>query len=325
MPNQGTFGLVAFVATSAALPIVYFFLRHKGIMDVPNERSAHDQPTPRGGGAAQLIGLLFGWGAAGWLPFWGVLCSIVLGLVGLVDDVRSQPPVVRLTIQVVIGLAMAVAIFGQGIANVLAVCVVLGASIFVVVVVNATNFMDGINGISALHGSLLGLVYAMLLAYQGSIWSSMSAILVGLSLALLPWNWGRSAKIFMGDSGSYLMGALLSLFALAAWESGVSALTSMTPLVIYLGDVLWTVIKRARRKEKLLVAHRDHTYQQLVDQGLSHARVSVIAGGFTTLACTVALTTQHRSLPLLLQLAALALILGTYLSLPNLRRFLQKA
>ena len=309
-------GVVALATVSILLPITTLVLRRGGMYDHPSSRSSHSIPTPRGAGAAQVAGMGVSWGAIGWVPFPGMLAPIAFSFLGLLDDLRAQRPSVRLVVQVTLGV-LAIVVLSDASASSLTELVVLvaGAGLFVVSV-NSANFMDGINGISAIHGTLFGAAYWWLLADIDSEWAPMAAALVGASVAFLPWNWGRSARLFLGDSGSYLLGALMASFSIIAIDSGIAPILALAPLVIYLGDVLATLGWRAMERKSLFAAHKDHVYQQLVQLGLSHPTVALTVAGFTSLAVCLAWIGNQFEVSVGVVAILLSVLVGVYLLLP---------
>ena len=175
------------------------------------------------------------------------------------------------------------------------------------------------NGISGLHAVLFGGVYWLLLGGD-LVWAALAASLAGAALAFLPWNWGRHARVFLGDSGSYLIGSLVGLLALATLVRSGSVLMALAPVSIYLVDVVVTVFLRVKRGRPLMTAHRDHVYQRLVDAGLAHSTVSVMVAGFSSVACVIALLLADKQAPPVVALAALGLVWAAYLMLRRLRR-----
>ena len=310
--------VIGLAVTSAILPLLLKGLQRKEILDLPNERSSHNSPTPRGAGIGQLIGLVASWTSLAWFPFWGFVCASAYCLLGLTDDLKSRRPGLRLSLQLVLGLATASVLLANSASFIVTLLLLASGTAFVVVVVNAANFMDGINGMSAVHGVILGLTYWILLSWQGSEWAPIAAALVGVSLAFLPWNWGRHARMFIGDSGSYLLGALASTFAIVAWESGVDLVIAVGPLAIYLADVLWTILKRLFRRQSLFLAHRDHTYQQLVGVGYVHPQVALIVAVFSSCAALLALISQKGLVASIVSGALTLLLVLLYLLLPRL-------
>ena len=108
-----------------------------------------------------------------------------------------------------------------------------------------------------------------------------AAVAVG-ALAFLPWNAGR-ARVFLGDAGSYALGAALAMLAAYAVVHGIPAEAALGPLALYLADTAWTLQRRIRAGERWLEAHRTHVYQQWCDAGWSHQRVTLAAAAGTFL------------------------------------------
>lgn len=312
--------LVAFSVTSCMLPLVYLILRKMRVLDKPNERSSHHSPTLRGAGAAQIIGAFSSWGSLGWIPSWGILGPIAFGALGLVDDFRPQRPLLRLTLQLLLGIAT-VSVFVSRPWQATYAVVILGAgTLFVVLLVNATNFMDGVNGISALHGLIFGFIYWILLNGTSPSWASIAAALAGISIAFLPWNWGRKATLFLGDSGSYLLGALLAVLVFASLKSGINLIIAVTPVSIYLLDVGRTLTLRMHARRPLLMAHREHVYQVLTDCGISHPRVSMIVGTFSLVVGGIAIIGSQELVQIPLMLVLLTVVYSCYVVLPTIMR-----
>lgn len=312
--------VVAFFVTSFMLPVVYLILRKWRILDNPSARSSHKSPILRGAGAAQVLGIFSSWASLGWIPSWAIFGPVAFGTLGLVDDVRPQKPLFRLSLQLLLGIAM-VSIFASKTWYAMPDILILGAgTMFVVLMVNATNFMDGINGISALHGLLLGVIYWVLLSGTSLSWASIAAALGGVSLAFLPWNWGRKAILFLGDSGSYLMGALFALLIFASLKSGISPIIAVAPVSIYLVDVGRTLALRIHAGSPLLMAHREHIYQVLTDRGLSHPAVSSIVGGFTITVGGIAIVGSQDLIQVQLIIALLVVVSSLYMALPKIMK-----
>ena len=139
---------------------------------------------------------------------------------------------------------------------------------------NAFNFMDGVNGISGAHALIAGVVYALLGWWQhdGFLVPAGAAVAAG-ALAFLPWNAGQ-ARVFLGDAGSYALGAALAVLAAYALVRGVPVEAVLGPLALYLADTAWTLQRRIRAGERWLEPHRTHIYQRWCDAGWSHQRVT---------------------------------------------------
>ena len=173
----------------------------------------------------------------------------------------------------------------SGLAEPIAVLVALVAlgAIWITGFVNVFNFMDGVNGISGAHALIAGTVYAWLGWWQhdGFLVPAGAAVAVG-ALAFLPWNAGQ-AQVFLGDAGSYALGAALAIAGRLRARRGCPRRGASGPLVLYLADTAWTLQRRIRAGERWLEPHRTHVYQRWCDVGWSHQRVTLTAAAVTVL------------------------------------------
>jgi UDP-N-acetylmuramyl pentapeptide phosphotransferase/UDP-N-acetylglucosamine-1-phosphate transferase len=311
--------LVALSLTTVAVPITLKILRNREYLDRPNERSSHTLPTPRGAGLAQIVGGAGAFAGSGGIPLSGLIALAGFGALGASDDIKPQSPITRLMFQMAISIvAFALALSSW---NSIELPPLLIGAISVLVLVgmaNASNFMDGINGISVVHGVIFGSVFGIILWREGlPEWVTLGATLAGVSLAVLPWNWGRSARIFLGDSGSYLLGASIALLFLTTWFLGPGFLVAVAPITIYLTDTGSTLIQRIWKRESITKAHRDHIYQRLIRSGWSHPRTALFVAAFSTATSSIALALQQGTFPPQVGILLLLAIIGTYLASPR--------
>ncbi len=300
---------MALLVTAGLAPLVRSLMVHQGIIDVPNHRSSHSVPTPRGGGWACIVGLSTGTAVAAIrdqvVPWWVLAAALVLGLVGGLDDRKSLPAWFRLAAQVSTGALVGGLLFGPVGA--------LVAAVLYPVAVNVVNFMDGINAITAMTVGVWG-VTAFLVGqhHQLSELSLVGGLTAGVSLGFLPWN-APVARLFLGDVGSYLLGALVAGGLLLGWHGGAPFLVLLAPLSLYLVDTATTLVSRALRREALLEAHRSHVYQRLTSgpRPLPHV---VIATYAAALAATV--TIAWAFLPAGAATAVSIAVLAQYLASP---------
>ena len=311
--------LVALAVASILLSLLRVLLSRRNMLDHPNERSSHSIPTPRGAGVAQLFGILAGMLVGGGLPagaFFGILGFTALGAV---DDWRPRSATARLAGQMVLAVvvvALMVLRWPEGAAPSLGLIAV--SWLLFPVAVNAANFMDGINGISAAHGIVLGAVYAVLLSDVGAgSWVLLGVALTGASVAFLPWNWRSTAAMFLGDSGSYLLGAAVALLTVAAWSHGINPAVAVAPFAVYLADVFSTLIRRAVGRKSLTSAHRDHAYQRLVILGWSHQGTSLFVGLLSATCGVLAIGAQREVIPLPVAFLLIAAVCVLYLWAPG--------
>lgn len=259
--------------TSALVPAVRRALTRAGAIDVPNERSSHSSPVPRGGGLAVLAGVTSGLTGSGVrVPALSAVAVAGLAGVGMADDLASDrgglPATGRLGAQLVAGLV------GPDVGTA-AVDRAFGALV-TAAVVNVVNFMDGINGISALTGMVWGVNAAQ---SADPVVRATGMATAGAATGFLPWNAPR-ARVFLGDSGSYLLGGVMSAAILRAYgprRNVREALAVGAPLLPYAADAAQAIWRRRRAGLALTEAHREHAYQRLVDHGgLSHLQVAML-------------------------------------------------
>ena len=318
--------ITALLVTSALLPLVYIFLKKRMILDIPNERSSHSAPVPRGAGIALIIGVTVVLMSRAALPFGACIPLVGLGLLGAIDDFHPLPAKARLLFQVTLGSTGALyVIFTIGSDSPTGLTFILfmlaAGAILLPVTVNVFNFMDGVNGISAVHLAFFGVTYALILEHCGqNNFAILGWVLAAAAVAFVPWNFGKQARMFLGDSGSYFAGAGIGLLIVASIAYGAPIWSAVLPFSIYLADVMQALIHRFRERKPVGVAHRDHVYQQLVDRGLTHASVTGMVGVFTLIECILALViVTQESHNLYLPILGI-LVAFIYCALPNLTK-----
>lgn len=284
---------LAFVL-GALLPFAVRPILHRNNMvDVPNERSSHTAPTYRGMGLATaaatfvafVAATLFGWTyrSAESLQLAvtiaaAILCALALGWL---EDIRGVSIVRRAGLQLVIGVLVSVSFATVQGTNIL--LLILGA-IFIAGYINVANFMDGINGISGAHGLVAGLAYTLTGWMVNLPWLALAGVAVaGAFAAFLPWNVRPGKNVFLGDAGSYVLGAALGSLAVGAWFADVPFLLAFAPLMTYLADAGTTLFRRFMAGEQWYKPHRTHTYQRLTDVGFSHLGSTAVVTGTTIL------------------------------------------
>jgi Fuc2NAc and GlcNAc transferase len=288
---------VAFIAVAvmAASALVTGWVRREAVrrlwLDIPNARSSHRVPTPRGGGLGIVIA-----SGAGFLALWLIgaigtnLCAALLGgglavaLIGFRDD--RQPVAAGLRLAVHFGAAAwALAWlggvppmqFGARLVDLGIIGDVLGA-VAIVWTLNLFNFMDGIDGLAASEASFIAFAGAWLAAGAAIGKVPAASVVFGAAcIGFLPWNW-PPAKIFMGDVGSGYVGYVLALLALVAmWQSPVALFAWLSLGAVFFVDATITLLRRALRGERAHEAHRSHAYQWLARSWGSHGRVTLAA------------------------------------------------
>ncbi|MHA3682661.1 UDP-phosphate alpha-N-acetyl-D-fucosaminephosphotransferase [Leucobacter sp. HY1908] len=332
-----------------------------GIMDVPNERSSHSRPVLRGLGLAVLLAMTVSGGFAlllysldfsersGWVTLAIIVAgSLCAGLLGLAEDLHGVSVRVRSVLLLLIALLTPIAlVWAQQLtgANMFSALrgsasfgwsasapglqlplwatalLVLYAVFFISSYINVANFMDGLNGISGVHGVIAGATFAVSGWVVGLPWLVAAGLILAAGFAgFLPWNLTRPGA-FLGDVGSYLLGGATAITSFAALLAGVPLLATIGPMVIYFGDVGVTLVKRVRAGHKWDEPHKEHTYQRLQQMGYTHVQASSFTAGATLLASLLGLASLFTGVVGALALLAAGLgVLVFYLALPKLLR-----
>ena len=297
--------LGVFALSVLSVAVIRTVALRKALLDTPNERSSHKIPVPRLGGAAFVPVVLMGVSVLWWpapLP-WGVKIAygagvIALFLVSLLDDFYTLSTGKRFVVQfAVAGAAVVAVLWAQPVCGAAMVEIALGASLVVGVVglLNVYNFMDGIDGIAGLQGVVAGLAWWGCAWYLGApAAGSLGLVLAAGAMGFLTLNW-PPAKIFMGDAGSTVLGFSFAVLPLLVWveakpPSGFFSLLVVGLLLVwpFWADGAFTILRRLRKRENILKAHRSHLYQRLVIAGKSHQTVTVVYGALAVIGAFLA-------------------------------------
>lgn len=265
----------------------------RSLMDIPNARSSHSEPTPRGGGVAIVVAFLLGLcsaSAAGLdLPV-EIYCSLIgagaaIALLGFLDDHGHIAARWRLLGHFA---AAAWALFWLGglpPLTILGLSVDFGwlgyllASLYLVWLLNLYNFMDGIDGIASIEAICVCVGGALLYVLQGHAEAAVLPLLLSFAVAgFLYWNF-PPAKIFMGDAGSGFLGVVLGVLSLqAAWIDQSLLWGWLILLGVFVVDATFTLLRRLLRGDKVYEAHRSHAYQYAARQFGRHLPVTLAVG-----------------------------------------------
>lgn len=319
----------ALAATTAflATPLARTVARRMRLLDVPNERSSHQVPTPRSGGYAIVAAIAIATLAAGVLDDAGlrpiVAAATVLAVLAIIDEWRDLSRVLRFGVQLAVVVAL-VRIGGLLVSHVelppgwqlyfgpLAFPL---AVLWLVWVTNAYNFMDGVNGLAAVEAIICGATMAVLFAREADSSAAMfSAAIAGAALGFLPWNF-PNASIFMGDVASATFGFLFGALSLRFAHDG-RLIEGSLPLMPFLLDATATVVMRMARGEPFYYPHKLHFYQRLAQQGYNHWVVTTIWGSLALLSGALAIVyrglSQSERLAGMLALVLAHVVVGAY-------------
>ncbi|MGN6245510.1 MAG: glycosyltransferase family 4 protein [Motilibacteraceae bacterium] len=320
--------LVAAAVTYLAVPAVRLVALKLGVMTEVRDRDVHVVPTPRLGGVAMLLGVGAGMLVASRLPLlrsvfsgpgswwsqdWFALLTgaVLICLLGAIDDKWGIDAVTKLAGQVLAAGAMALQgvqllwlpVGGTTLIPPPSVGVLLTVLV-VLVSINAVNFVDGLDGLAAgivaiSAGSLF--LFSYILSVEEGIDRAdtptmVAALTVGACLGFLPHNW-YPARIFMGDSGSMLLGLLLAASTISltgkvdpSAVTSVNLVPTLMPLVlpvlvllVPLADLLLAVVRRTRAGRSPFAPDRQHLHHRLLEIGHSQQRAVLIMYAWTAL------------------------------------------
>lgn len=287
---------MTFVLALAGTWLARGYALRKQLLDRPDERRSHDTPTPRGGGIAIVVAVLpvlvlIAWRQPSHAPAFTAIGAglLLVAAVGWLDDHRSQSPWLRLLVHAISAGLLAGALLGLGASPAQAACGFLLA----LVLVNAWNFMDGIDGLAASQALLAALAYAMFVGAGPVAWLGLS--LAAACVGFLPFNLPR-ARIFLGDVGSGALGYLVAVLAsLALLDAGWrQAPLLLLPLVAFGADSGLTLARRVLRAEPWWLPHVQHAYQAWARHA-GHARVTATFFAWTVVEVAFMLAAETAS------------------------------
>jgi len=280
----------------------------RNLLDIPNQRSSHTIPTPRGGGLVIVINCLvvysiytlwitgnFNWGYA--------LGAILIAGVSWLDDLYSVAFVWRFCVHAAAAL---LAIFSTGYFREFYVPLfhssienesvgLIFTFLWIVWLTNAYNFMDGIDGIAGIQAFAAGIGWLIIGNLLGADANGFyGGVIAASTLGFLIQNW-QPAKIFMGDVGSAFLGYTFAVLPLLVEREIAAGSTNrqLLPLAaiflnwLFIFDTVYTFIRRLLRREKVWQAHRGHIYQKFVSAGFSHQTISCLYGGVSLVTVSV--------------------------------------
>jgi Fuc2NAc and GlcNAc transferase len=281
-------GCISLLLTSA----LRRYALSKSLIDVPNARSSHTVPTPRGGGVAivlsflLLVPLLSIFSLLPWASAWGLIgAGAGVAVLGFLDDHGHIAARWRLLGH--FSAAVWALFWLGGIPPLTIMGVVfdmgwIGAvlSLFYLVwMLNLYNFMDGIDGLASVEAIAVCLSVSLIYALMGFSSLAWAPLLLSFTVAgFLYWNF-PPAKIFMGDAGSGFLGVTLGILSLqAAWASPALLWVWVILMGVFVVDATFTLVRRLVRGDKVYEAHRSHAYQYASRQFGRHLPVTLTVG-----------------------------------------------
>ena len=260
--------ILAFLVAVAATPLAMRLAGRVGVLDRPGELKIQTEPVPYLGGLGVAAGL-----AVAVIPARPALL-FPLGLalaLGVIDDASHVAPLVRLGVEVAIGLATAAALATRLPGPVAVAAVTLA----VVVLINGVNMIDGLDTLAAGVALASAVGFAVVLDGDGR---TVALGLAGALAGFLVFN-RPPARVYLGDGGAYLVGALLAALLVMAWAPGTDLaipLGSLALVACPVAELAVTVLRRVRSGSRLSAGDRSHVYDQLVTRGWSKTRAAAV-------------------------------------------------
>lgn len=287
--------LLAFLAAFMAIPVVIYLSKRNNLLDKPDQRKQHKEPIPTMGGVGVFLGLAasaFVWtGLLSLVESISISFAICMLLVtGVVDDLKGLSPLFRLGVQCVAGILAVNAGLVIHFPNALGMPVEwvtvfeYGFTIILIAgVTNAFNLIDGIDGLAGGLGFINATMFGFLFLYFGNYGFAVFAFSFAASLlAFLKYNF-NPARIFMGDTGSLVLGYLMIVFAIKVLNLSAGTLDKNTFILLVFSMVLVPVIDTARvflfrllKGKSPFSADRSHIHHLLLKTGFNHKKASLI-------------------------------------------------
>jgi len=302
----------AFAITLVTTPFAKKLSIKVGAIDYPRKRGMHNEPVPRMGGVAIVLGFMIAMLVL--LPFVPELQSrqflgfmagaLIIAAAGVLDDIYSIRPKTKLIMQI---LAALVVIFTGTQINMFNWPVLTHLDIFsgpitllwIVGVTNAVNLIDGVDGLAAGVCSICSLCLMVLCILSGSPMAVIfTSALAGSCMGFLPRNFSP-AEVFMGDTGALFLGYVLSVSSIIGVYKAYTVLSiviAVLVLALPILDTLFAMLRRFIKGKPIMQADRGHLHHRLIDAGYSQRRAVVVLYGLSAIAGVIAIVIAIQDL-----------------------------
>ncbi|MCI1858720.1 MAG: undecaprenyl/decaprenyl-phosphate alpha-N-acetylglucosaminyl 1-phosphate transferase [Sporolactobacillus sp.] len=313
---------ICFLVTCALTPLVKKLAIRVGAVDLPNARKVHTRIMPRMGGLAFYLAFLLGMlilrpESSYTMPL--ILGSFIIVVTGVLDDLFSLPAKLKLCTQflaalVIVNGGISVTFINLPFNGVLylnwfSIPLTL---LWIVGITNAINLIDGLDGLAAGVSSIVLLTIAGLALTEGNLFVfSVAAVMLGGTLGFLPYNF-HPAKIFMGDTGAYFLGYVVSVLALLGFKN-VTLFSLVVPIIILavpISDTFFAIIRRLVNKKPLTAPDKSHLHHCLLRFGFSQRQTVILIYGMSALFALAAILFSTSTL-----LGSLVIIIGVMLAI----------
>ena len=329
---------ISFAISYVIIPKVISINRYKKLMDHPDERSSHLNEIPTLGGIGFFISSIFSLFIIHFYDDVDICFNIIIGLtilffVGIKDDLMVLSAKSKILAQL---LAITFILINPdlyiqnlhgflGINEISIYFIIPISYFFMIFIINAYNLIDGIDGLAAMLGVLIFSIYAIFFYFVGlNVYFLLSVVTVGFLIAFLRFNLSRKNKIFMGDTGSMILGFLIGMMTLRFLALNVtqfqevhikpqnSLLVALSILFFPVIDVIRVILMRLINKKKIFYPDRCHMHHILIDKGITHIKASITLTLSSLFIFFVIFLTNTFLSNLSLSILFLILTLGTF-------------
>ncbi len=319
--------MLAAVIVLLITPTVTNLAKRMGAIDQPDDRKIHEDPIPRLGGMAIFFGFIIP--ALLFLPLTSEMKGVMLGAViitlfGAVDDFRGTSPLVKFAGQFIAAGCLVyysiridfVTLPFIGTMELTPVIAIAATMLWVVVLVNILNFIDGMDGLAAGVCTIAAVTFSIIAISLGrSEAAILAAILAGTTLGFLRYNF-HPASIFMGDSGSMLLGFVLAAVTVGGVLKSVATVTLVLPLLILgipIFDLSFAILRRAKNRRSIFRPDRGHLHHRLFNIGFSQRKAVLVLYGWVLLMSSLALSMRFAPGFVTAILALVVMLVSLYL------------
>lgn len=330
--------ITAFTLTFSIIPVIIRVARERRIYDRPNERSSHDEPTPSLGGIGIFAGTICA--VVLWTPLdtFGVLqyilaAFVLIFLIGAMDDLLPLSPTKKFSGQMLVAIILAyksdvriTSLYGVfGVYELPELTSFVLSVVIIIAIINSFNLIDGINGLAGAIGLLACVSWgAWFLAIHSPALAVVAVSLAGAITAFLKYNF-TPAQIFMGDTGSLLIGTVCSILAINFIE--MNHLASIKPaftfssapaiavgiLILPLYDTSRVFVQRILHGRSPFSPDKTHIHHLMLDLGVNHMQATAILLSVNVLFIAMALLLDHLGTSVLLILEIVLMFLFTFI------------
>jgi UDP-GlcNAc:undecaprenyl-phosphate/decaprenyl-phosphate GlcNAc-1-phosphate transferase len=291
---------IALVFALVTYPFVRFLSFKYKLIDKPGGRKVHTTETPRVGGLMIFLGFIISYlisqsldGVFKPLQSYNsdfsktgfIIAACCAFLLGFIDDIKGIRARIKLFFQFVIGFIVAFSGLKLTSLTILDFTINFGffsyllTAIWVVAFLNAVNFIDGLDGLAAGMVIIALCFSAVISAIDGNYFVTLvSSTLAAATIGFFVFNF-YPAKVFMGDGGAYFLGCMYAMLSLMGMKKSTMAIMFAIPLVLLLiplADILYIIIRRAKKKQDVFKADKNHIHHRLLGLGLSVRQITML-------------------------------------------------